>query len=221
MYVFDFNVVFVEDPGLAVKYIDTVNLMKYIVQNPGATGTVSTCHLREKFNEYLSSISGRGISRPKILEDWFRGSIDGDTALKRLDDTDKLMNNIAMLTFKADRLKMILKPNTLALKAITCLLRSSHSLGLAGNIDRETLNKLRDLHPTLFKCFQMECLSCDINFVKPEKAFYKALLEKTPRRRCVLIDDSFDRSLDESVRCCNLKTLTFSLRNDPEATRPC
>lgn len=184
-YLVDINTLFKENLRTALKYLDKVLLMKYISRgrNP--------FDLRNIFDDLTLEIEGPGLHRPLLIEKWLRGqysskhchdlvcaTIDNKLTLKPKSTTLRLMKDVSTITFQADKLSRIVQVNENLLKRIKALKAEGIQLYIFGNMDIQTFTLLRSLYKDIFSLMTDCYISGQCGVLKPEKVFYKSMVEK-------------------------------------------
>ncbi len=201
-FIFDFNTVFKENHGLALKQLDKLKLFKYTARgrNP--------YDLMKKLEEFLVGINGMGVKRATVLEDWLKGNKSSVETLEfiqrcvssRLKEnpsstTFALLNEVVEMTFKPQNLSKIMQVNNAAIEVADKLLKDNRRVYLAGNIDKDTFEYMKQQHPKTMSKFKDCFLSYECKSVKPEKEFMDVMKAKwslQPIKTCIIDDDTSD-----------------------------
>jgi FMN phosphatase YigB (HAD superfamily) len=182
-YVFDINMVFKENHGLALKHLDKMKLMKYTARGKNPK------HLRQLFEEMLVGLEGNGVKRSVILEKWLVGEytskeckekamvyIEEEMKKNPKSTTMALMKDICNITFTWTILSQILVPEKEVVQKMEALKKEGKEIYLAGNMDAVTFKALREKNEKIFMNINSVYISGESGKLKPEKEFYKGMV---------------------------------------------
>lgn len=184
-YVFDINMVFKENHGLALKHLDKLKLMKYTARGKNPK------HLRQIFEEMLVGLEGNGVKRSVILEKWLVGEYSSqeckEKAMKHIEEEMKknpksttmaLMKDICNITFTWTVLSQILVAEKEVVQRMEGLKKEAKEIYLAGNMDAVTFKALRENNEKIFAIVDGVYISGQSGKLKPQKEFYKGMISE-------------------------------------------